>query len=249
MPKNKTIGAVLVFYNTQQKQMDSAIQQFNRIADANMLLCIDNSKNNVGYAKAVNKGIRSLQKYKLDVLIIANPDIDIHKITRATILETAQHFDIFGFPFREKKQTYYRGVIDNLNMSGGFTHKKENNTYVKTDFVSGSFMCIKSSVFEKIGYFNTQYFMYYEDVEFCLRAKKNEKSIGIRTDKLYTHISTSTPNKEYYLTRNRLLLLFRYGTIKQKLHEIIAFPKHCSIIINKQKLIALKDFIYMFLFN
>jgi len=249
MPKNKTIGVVLVFYNTPQKQMKSVVQQFNTIADTNMLLCIDNSKHNIGYARAVNKGIRSLQKNKPDIVIIANPDIEILKITRTTIFETAQHFDIFGFPFRENEHTYYVGKIDRLNMSGGFSQSKETNMYTPSDFISGSFMCVNNNIFNGIGYFNTSYFMYYEDVEFCIRAKRNRIRIGIRTDVQYTHMSTINPDKEYYLTRNRLLLLSRYGTLKQKLHEIVASVKHCLLPIHKVKIRAVKDFIKMYFFN
>lgn len=247
MHASKSIGAILVFYKTPLKQKKSAMKQLSKIADKNMLVCIDNSKNNQGYAYGVNKGIRKLQKQKPDLLIIANPDIHLHDITRSIIIDTAQHFDIFGFPFHEKKQTYYSGVIDRLNMSGGFTQEKEKKRYVETDFVSGSLMCVKSKIFEKIGYFNTKYFMYYEDVEFCLRAKKNNKTVGIRTDVVYTHTSSSTVDKKYYLIRNRLLTLFRYGTFKQKLHELLALPKHCSMNMDNTKLRAFKGFIYQLL--
>ena len=251
MVKNKSIGAVVVFYKTSQKQKKSIVAQLNKIVNKNMIVCIDTTKNNFGFAHGVNKGIQKLLKHKTDIIIVANPDIHLFNITRAKLFETAKHFAIFGFPFRENTNIFYAGVIDPWNMSGGFTQKQERKIYKKTDFVSGSFMCIQRNVINKIGIFDTRYFMYYEDVEYCLRARKSGFSIGIRTDSIYEHAGSATKNKEYYLIRNRLLTLFRYGTVIQKLHEIAALPKHCTINTNNiaLKLRAVKDFLHIYLFN
>lgn len=251
MYKNKSIGAVVVFYKTSHKNKKSIVAQLNKIVDKNILVCIDNTKNNLGFAHGVNKGIQKLLKQKTDIIIVANPDIHLFNITRTKLFEAANRFAIFGFPFRENTNIFYAGVIDPWNMSGGFTQKQERKKYIKTDFVSGSFMCIQRSVINKIGNFDTRYFMYYEDVEYCLRARKNGFSIGIRTDNIYEHAGGVVKNKEYYLIRNRLLTLFRYGTIIQKLHEIAALPKHCTTNMNNiaLKLRAVTDFLYIYLFN
>jgi len=45
-------------------------------------------------------------------------------------------------------------------------------------WVSGSVMLIRKDVFEDIGYLDEKIFMYGEDVEFCLRAKKAKFKIG-----------------------------------------------------------------------
>jgi len=53
-------------------------------------------------------------------------------------------------------------------------HRNEPEYYQnahEVDWVSGGCMMIKRQVFEKIGYFNEEYFMYFEDVEFCFRAR------------------------------------------------------------------------------
>jgi GT2 family glycosyltransferase len=40
------------------------------------------------------------------------------------------------------------------------------------DWVTGAFMLIQRDLFEKIGYFDENYFLYYEDMDFCLQAKR-----------------------------------------------------------------------------
>ncbi|MCL5783780.1 MAG: glycosyltransferase family 2 protein [Patescibacteria group bacterium] len=48
----------------------------------------------------------------------------------------------------------------------------------KVGWISGSVMLVKNEVFKKIGYLDEKIFMYGEDVEFCLRAKKAGFSVG-----------------------------------------------------------------------
>lgn len=95
------------------------------------------------------------------------------------------------------------------------------------DFVSGSLMCIKRHVFEKIGYLDESYFMYYEDVEFCKRARNAGFSIGIDPSIEYIHYDSSEthPRKRFWLAKNRLKFALDYGGSKQLLWELIYLPK------------------------
>lgn len=43
---------------------------------------------------------------------------------------------------------------------------------IETDWVAGASMMIRKEVFEQIGLMDEDYFMYYEEVDFCLQAKK-----------------------------------------------------------------------------
>lgn len=45
------------------------------------------------------------------------------------------------------------------------------------DFCSGCFMCIRSGVFKELGGFDKRYFMYLEDADLTLRAKKYGKTV------------------------------------------------------------------------
>lgn len=42
----------------------------------------------------------------------------------------------------------------------------------KVDWVTGAFLACTRETFERIGGFDEDYFMYYEDVDFCMRARK-----------------------------------------------------------------------------
>lgn len=51
------------------------------------------------------------------------------------------------------------------------TYLDENKTY-EVDAVSGAFMMLRKSVYEKIGGFDPQFFMYGEDLDLCYRTQK-----------------------------------------------------------------------------
>src|SRR3989344_3967812 len=46
------------------------------------------------------------------------------------------------------------------------------NMLEKTGFVSGCLMCFDKSIVDKVGFFDENYFMYFEDADFCERSKR-----------------------------------------------------------------------------
>ncbi|EOI5752642.1 glycosyltransferase family 2 protein [Enterobacter hormaechei] len=42
---------------------------------------------------------------------------------------------------------------------------------IEVDWAAGSFLAVKSSYFNKVNGFNPKYFMYCEDIDFCMRMK------------------------------------------------------------------------------
>ena len=188
---------------------------------------IDNSENGQGYAAGVNQGIKNALKDSCDLFVVANPDISIDKLVKLDQLVKFSPFDIWGLAMKQQGKTYYGGTIDKWRMSGGLIEKKPTKRFIETDFVSGSLMFIKKSVVDKVGFFDEKYFMYYEEVDYCYRAKKAGFKIGIDTKSVYEHfeVSRDNPQKEFYLFKNRLKFLFKYGSFKQKIRELIRAPK------------------------
>ena len=189
---------------------------------------IDNSNNGQGYAQGVNNGLKKAIKDGCEFFAIANPDISLVKIDLLDSLESAStRFDIWGLTMRQENKIYYGGEIDKMRMSGGLTENKFKSRFSQVDFVSGSLMFIKKKVIDCIGFFDESFFMYYEDVDYCYRAKKAGFKIGIDTKLSYEHfeVSQDNPQKEFYLFKNRLKFLWKYGSVKQKFYEFMRVPK------------------------
>ena len=68
-------------------------------------------------------------------------------------------------------------------------------------------MLINTKVAKKIGLLHPLFFLYFEETEWCLRAKKNNFATIVNTKALAFHTSsTKNNNYHYYMTRNRILL-------------------------------------------
>ena len=84
-------------------------------------------------------------------------------------------------------------------------------------------MLIKKEIFEKVGYFDEKYFLYYEDNDLCQRAKKlNFKIIYTPQAKLWHKNASSAGGsgsalQDYYITRNRLIFGMKYAPFRSKM--------------------------------
>ncbi len=175
---------------------------------------IDNTQHNVGYGGGANAGIRRALARGAEWVVILNQDIEISTKALDDLSDTLSHCrpGILG-PF-----------------AGKLDKKRWTSILGKgTDYISGSFMAIHKSVINKIGMFHEPYFMYYEDADYCIRARKAGFTL--------THIAVSLTHSDgttfgqgsflhqYYLARNHLLFVKRNAPLKVQLHEMIRMPK------------------------
>ena len=140
---------------------------------------IRNSKN-LGFAGGVNVGIQyALAKKATHVLLINNDAYLQQEIIQTMVkffqkntqsgivapsiefyMNNTRTFDLGGKVNRIIGRTSHRNV-----------QKITQHNPLRVDYVSGCCMCIKSEVFSKVGLFDERFFLYYEDVDFCLRAR------------------------------------------------------------------------------
>lgn len=221
------IGFVFVLYQTPKKEIERLKKEIESLRLKNyQIYFIDNSINNRGYAAAINEGLKKGLKDGVDIFIITNTDISFKKLKNKNFLEGLNHFDILGLAMQQGGKIYYGGRIDQWRLSGGLIEDKPKKRFFAVDFVSGSLMIVKREVIEKIGYFDEKYFMYYEDVDYCFRAKKAGFHVGIDSQLSYDHfeISKNNPKKDYFLFKNRWRFFLRYSNWQQKIRELIRLP-------------------------
>jgi GT2 family glycosyltransferase len=110
----------------------------------------------------------------------------------------------------------------------------------EVDFLSGCCLLIKREVIEKIGLLDSDYFMYYEDVDFCLRAKKRHYKIIYSPQAVIWHkVSGSSLRSsiDYYRMRNYLLLQkkqYNYNIYKILLLGVIASIERILRIVSRK---------------
>lgn len=132
-------------------------------------------------------------------------------------------------PEEKGKVIWYAGGIidwDNVYASHRGVDEVDHGQYdklEKTPFITGCSFMIKSSVINQVGVFDEHYYLYLEDVDFSLRIQKAGYETLYVPDSVVWHINAGSsgrpgnPTHEYYFTRNRLLLGFRYAPVRTKL--------------------------------
>lgn len=91
----------------------------------------------------------------------------------------------------------------------------------KTGFISGCCFMVRREILETVGYFDEDFFAYFEDNDWQQRILR---SGGVMYYDGQTHIyhkvsrtmGIGSPQTEYLLTRNRLYFTFRYATARTK---------------------------------
>ncbi len=82
----------------------------------------------------------------------------------------------------------------------------------EVDFVTGCAILARREVWEKAGLLDDQFFMYYEETEWCVRADRAGYKIAhipaaMMWHKISIEARAASPRTYYYMTRNRLLFL------------------------------------------
>lgn len=171
-----------------------------------------NSTKNLGFAKAVNKGLLYTKKDKADAVLLINNDAALAKgsITSLTKLLSENVGIVAPVIMYEKdgKKMYdHGGYISPL--TGKTMHderEKVSKKKISPHYVSGCCMAISKKTLEKVGDLDTQFFMYFEDVDYCIRAKDNGYDIQVTPDVIVKHNLAGKKSKDtltHIITSNR----------------------------------------------
>lgn len=206
---------VIIVDNTDDvsKKVISILPQ-NEAAHVTIL---EQSKN-TGYAEGMNIGMNKAFEYTNEWVVLLNDDMELSK---EAIEELTNQLPL-------KKPGIYGPYAGNLDPNRWSTILR--SSLLPPDYVSGSCMIIHKEVFEKIHGFYNGYFMYYEDVEYCIRAKRNKFPVEKLKLSNINHqdgasISKGSPLHTYYLARNHFVFVMRQAPLYIKLHELIRLPK------------------------
>ncbi|OGK17354.1 hypothetical protein A2774_04105 [Candidatus Roizmanbacteria bacterium RIFCSPHIGHO2_01_FULL_39_12c] len=229
------VGFIVVLYKTPLTEINRIENEIIKLGFTDFqIYFIDNSKENKGYAGGANSAIEQAKIDNCELLIVINPDISFKKLKSKDLLAGGKHFDIWGLAMRQRGKIYYGGSLDPWRLTGGLIDERPSKRFVKTDWISGSLLIIKKKVTDKVGLFDEEYFMYYEDVDFCLRARKSGFRTGVDSGKVYDHFEwfSSNPEKEKLLNTARWKFFRKYANFRQRAYELLRSPKH---LLEKQR--------------
>lgn len=245
-------------------------QSANQLKNHLLIKLILNKKN-LGFAEGNNVGIRYALKNGADYVLVLNNDTTVDKnflvqlIKQATLINQSgilgpKIYFAPGYEYHKKRYKksdlgkvfwYAGGIIDwksvyCFHRGVDEVDKGQYDKVEETDFVSGCAMLIKREVFEKIGLFDPRYFLYLEDTDFCLRARKAGFKIFYVPQAKVWHYNASSSAvggdlHDYFITRNRMLFGIKYAPLKTKL-ALIKESGRLLLKGRKWQKIAIKDF-------
>lgn len=205
------------------------------------------NSSNLGYAGGNNIGIKKALEDGAEFIWILNNDTVVAPDCLAELLLAARRHPaggIFGAriyfaPGHEFHKERYRktdagrvlwwagGRFDWANVMTVHRGVDEVDTgqydrEEKTGAITGTAMFIRREVFEKTGFFNEKYFLYFEESDFCLRARRAGFELWYVPAAVVWHKNAGSSGAgsdlhDYYITRNRLLFGFLYAPLRSKL--------------------------------
>lgn len=193
-------------------------------AEKKPITILDNKENN-GYANGMNAGIRFALTLDCEYIFLTTNDTIFppHFFKQFTEEVKKKNLDLATPLIKDEKGNVWfaGGEIEKVRFTAG--HKAG-----KTDYLSGCCMLIRREVLNSIGLLNERYFLYYEDVDFCIRARMKGYQLGVIDTVAISHDTSKSTvakkNMRYYLARNHLLILWSFGSFKAKLREIVFSP-------------------------
>ena len=134
---------------------------------------------NLGYAKGNNFG---LSKVKSDFALILNPDATLGSNTIENFLKCAEKvkdFSIIGPAVQDEFKS---------------KNKKVEEEIFEVDYLKGFAMFLNMKEFKDIGFFDENFFIYFEEIDLCKRLKSKNKKIYLIKSITIQHAGGSSHN-------------------------------------------------------
>ena len=207
------------------------------------------SKVNLGFAGGNNLALRQSTG---DYIYLVNNDTIIPRGNLERLVEVLDSDPSIGvvspkIKFYSSPQTIqFAGYTDmsrytfrNICIGYGEQDNGQHDVMRDTAFAHGAAMMLKREVIDRIGVMNEEYFLYYEELDWCARIRKAGYRIVYVPDTHILHKESlatgkSSPLQTYYLNRNRTLFIRRNTSGGRKMIGVlyqmcIVFPKNAII--------------------
>jgi len=208
----------IIVVNNETSPIDASLFSFP-------IKIIENGKN-LGFGAACNIGAKNATE---ELLFFLNPDTQIISGDINEVLKKFQNNPSIGIiapkiltqdgsiqTWSFGKEITLPGLLKNNLLS-------EKPTVVETeteaDWVSGAAFFIKKALFEKIGGFDEKFFMYFEDIDLCKRARQHSFRIMIHPDFKIMHIGGKSfddkkTQKKYYFRSQDYYFQKHFGLLQ-----------------------------------
>lgn len=197
MPEANRLGAIIVVFNQEAgllKDCLTAISRSTRRPDEVILVVNDGRRDlsttligldlkvrvlansrNVGFAAGVNQGVQAASS---EFIVLINDDAVLAPDCLTNLIDVLQSGTEVGIV---SPVIYFKSPPGEIWFAGGKINAwlglcQERRQVLTSDFrsewVSGCVMMFRRELWKRLGGFDESYFLYFEDADFCLRARR-----------------------------------------------------------------------------
>lgn len=193
------------------------------------------SDENKGFAGGNNIGIRVAQERGSDYALLLNNDTMVEAKFLDAMVAAAEADARIGmvgakiYYYTHPETIWYDGGSFSWNKGVHHTRigtrdmRSGDVTPRSTDFITGCAMLVRMSAVKKIGLLEESFFMYHEDADWCLRARKEGFLLVVAPEAHVWHkiarsaVTMGEPRIHYYDARNSLLLARRNASFSVRI--------------------------------
>ncbi|MDN3954727.1 glycosyltransferase family 2 protein [Sporolactobacillus laevolacticus] len=200
------------------EKLESLVKNNNYSYKINLL----KTERNLGFAGGNNVAIKLVQSMGIKYIWLLNNDTIVENKALYALIDCMEKRKDVGIA--GSKIYYYKNNIiwfagGKFDIRTGKTahigYKKKDdgsyNTVKEVDYITGCSLIFRTDLINEIGYISEDYFLYYEETDFNIKAFQHGwKIIIVPESKIYHKVSMASggeknisPITEYYYTRNR----------------------------------------------
>ncbi|EKE15629.1 MAG: glycosyl transferase family protein [uncultured bacterium] len=210
---------IVIDNNSKDGSFEQAKEKFQKFH------FIKNSQN-LGFGAGNNVAIRFALEKMADYVFLLNNDALVEKDAIDKLVNEAEKNPRNGIlsPLilsGNKKDVWFAGgkILWNKMRTIHLYKTLSSNPY-PTEYISGCAMLIRQKVFEEIGLFDEQFFLYYEDADLSIRACRHNFSLLMVPQAIAYHFEKSeqlNPQKLYWLVLSAVIFFKKNSTWTKKL--------------------------------
>jgi GT2 family glycosyltransferase len=186
------------------------------------------AKTNLGFGTAHNLG---LQRAKGEFILLLNPDTEVQENVIAELVGVFNRDPEVGIagPLLVGKSGRVEEEHSIIYSKLGGEKPYSGKNVFEVDWISGGAMMIRKELLSELGGFDKKYFVYFEDVDLCLRAKSRKAKIVVNPRAIVVHESgksfeSAQEKKRYYYASQNYYLRKNFGALPAAFVKLVRLP-------------------------
>lgn len=275
----KKVSIIVVNYNCHEEVRDLIGSILNQDYQNYELIVIDNNspdraidrfpafypqfrfifqKENIGFAGANNVGIKASRG---EYVFLLNADTLLQKNSIGELVKVLENHPLAGavspkLIYHKEQLIQYAGstelskvTVQNCHRGNKDADLAKYSEVEHTAFNHGAAMLVRKSALEKVGLMPEEYFLYYEELDWCTTFKQKGFELFYTGRTSVEHKASASTSKiqglkSYYITRNRVLYVQRkyppgfWKVLALMYLLLVVYPK--NMLVNIKSLNTLK---------